>query len=452
MPASKKIAVTAFLLFFSSFIFSQTLQNRDPRIASMINEISSSNLKNNIEKLVSFGTRHTFSNNQKEGRGIEAACRWVKGEFEKIALTAKSQFVTVWDTFTVNPDGRRIRNKAQLFNVLGRLKGNNPDDKRVFIISAHIDSRNGGANDTEGEAPGANDDASGVALILELARIMSGTKFPADILFAVLTGEEQGLLGAAHLAKIALENKWNIAAVLNNDMVGNTLSSGVKISDNTRVRVFSEGIPSFETDEMKAVRQAVSGENDSKSRQLARYLKEIGERYVDNIEVKMIYRNDRFLRGGDHTPFLKQGFTAVRITEMNENFDRQHQNIREEKGIKYGDLPEFVDYEYVRKIGGINLALIANANFAPLPPERVLIETREVTNETKLIWNSPAGEKPAGYFVLIRETASPMWEKKIFTEGNEIKIPYSKDNFFFAVQSCSANGNESVPVFPSIQR
>ncbi len=446
------VAVCLLILISSLNVQAQAGHNRDSRIASMISEISSLNLRNNVAKLAGFGTRHTFSGNAKNERGIEAACRWVKNEFEKIASGSKSKFEVVWDTFTVNPDGRRIKNRAQLFNVLGRLKGNNPDDKRVFIISAHIDSRNGNANDTEGDAPGANDDASGVALILELARVMAGREFPADILFAVLTGEEQGLLGATHLAKTAMENGCIIGAMLNNDMVGNTLSSGVNLSDNLRVRIFSEGIPAFETDEMKAVRQAVSGENDSRSRQLARYVKETGERYVDNLEVKLIYRNDRFLRGGDHTPFLKAGFTAVRITEMNENFDRQHQNIREEKGVKYGDLPEYVDYEYVRKIGAMNLAVIANAAYAPLPPEKVIIETREVTNETNLKWIPPAGDKPAGYYVLIRETTSPVWEKKIFVEGTGINIPYSKDNYFFAVQSCGARGNESIPVFPSIQR
>ena len=445
----------AFLLFLLASVVSlsgQTIMHRDSKISGMVNELSTNNLKATVQKLVGFGTRHSFSTNEDDIRGITAACKWVNGEFDKIAIATGGRFEAVWDTFTVNPDGRRILKKEQMINVIGRLKGNNKEDKRVFLVSGHIDSRNGSANDTKIDAPGANDDASGVALVVELARIMSKYNFPADIVFTVVSGEEQGLYGSTHIAEKAKEENWNIEAMLNNDMVGNSGSSGNRIEDNIQVRVFSEGIPAFETDRMKRERIATSGENDSKSRQLARYIKEVGERYVDNIEVKLIYRSDRFLRGGDQSPFSRNGFTAVRLTEMNENFDRQHQNIREENGIKYGDVIEFVDFEYVRKIAAINLAVIANANLAPGTPVNAAIEVREVANNTKIKWETPGGTAPDGYYVLMRETSSPVWQKKFFVKGNELMLPYSKDNYFFAVQSVDKEGHESLPVFPAIAR
>jgi hypothetical protein len=215
-----------------------------------------------------------------------------------------------------------------------------------------------------------------------------------------------------------------------------------------QVRVFSEGVPFYETDEMKNLRQSTNQENDSRSRQLARYIKEVGERYVDQLEIKLVYRNDRFLRGGDHTPFNRQGFTAIRFCEMNENYDHQHQNIRKENGIQYGDLPEFVDYEYARKITAVNLAVLANLALAPAQPQNVGIVVKEVTNKSTLKWEKPVGKNPKGYFVLLRETFQPFWQKKIYTEQTEITIPYSKDNYFFAVQSVDENGHESLPIWP----
>jgi len=448
----RRIVLLAFLWFsLSSALLSQTISFRDSKISKMINEISQVNLKNNVTKLVNFGTRHSLSADEKE-KGLFAACRWVKEEFDKIALSSGGSFEAVWDTFTVKPDGRRIKNSISMVNVLGKLKGNSPSDNRVFIVSGHIDSRNGNANDAQGTAPGANDDASGVSLVMELAKIMAKRNFPATIIFAVVCGEEQGLYGSSHLADMAKKSNWNVTVMLNNDMVGNSQSSGTGLNDNIRFRVFSETLPAFETDEMKSMRQTMSGENDSRSRQLARYVKEVGEEYVENVEVKLIYRNDRFLRGGDHTPFLKNGFTAVRFCEMNENYDRQHQNVKEENGKKFGDLIEFVDFEYVRKIAAVNLAVLAEAAYAPLSPEKVFLETRELGNDTKLKWTVSTGSKPAGFNILIRETSSPVWEKKIYTTGTEAVIPYSKDNYFFAVQSCDDKGHRSIPVFPQVQR
>jgi hypothetical protein len=306
--------------------------------------------------------------------------------------------------------------------------------------------------DRTGDAPGANDDGSGTSAVLECARIMSKHSFPSTIIFVAVSGEEQGLLGSAFMANKAKKENWNVEAVLNNDIMGSNNSNETNIVNNTRVRVFSEGIPAFETEKNIARIRSLGLENDSKSRQLARYVKEIGERYVDNLEVVMIYRSDRFLRGGDHLPYLQNGFTAVRITEMNENFTRQHQDVRIENGIHYGDLPEHIDYEYLRKNTAMNLANLANLAKAPSVPEEVKIVIKSLSNSTSLSWQPARNGKIKGYYILMRETTSPVWQKKIFTTENKIVLPYSKDNYFFAVQSVNEAGNESLPVVPEVSR
>lgn len=443
----KQLTIIILSIFFSN-IFAQNIINRDEKITSMISQISAENLEKYVRKLVSFDTRHSLSTRTNQEKGIGAACNWVKSQFESFAKVSDGRLIVKLDSFYVEPDGRRITRKVLMTNPMAILKGTDPNDNRVFIVGGHIDSRATEANDSTSTAPGANDDASGVAAVIELARVMSKYEFPATIIFVAFSGEEQGLYGATHLAKKAKEENWNLVAMLNNDMIGNSFSNETFLKDNMQVRVFSEGVPFYETDEMKNLRQSTNQENDSRSRQLARYIKEIGERYVDQLEIKLVYRNDRFLRGGDHTPFNRQGFTAIRFCEMNENYDHQHQNIRKENGIQYGDLPEFVDYEYARKITAVNLAVLANLAFAPAQPQNVGIVVKEVTNKSTLKWEKPVGKNPKGYFVLLRETFQPFWQKKIYTEQTEITIPYSKDNYFFAVQSVDENGHESLPVWP----
>jgi hypothetical protein len=237
-------------------------------------------------------------------------------------------------------------------------------------------------------------------------------------------------------------------AMLNNDMIGNSYSDETHLRDNTRVRIFSEGIPLLESEEMAAMRRYTNAENDSKSRQLARYIKETGERYVDQIEVKLIYRNDRFLRGGDHTPFAREGFTAIRMTEYNENYRYHHQDVREEDGQQYGDLPEFVDYDYLRKNTAVNLASLANLALAPSAPRNVGVDVSRLTNKTTLKWEAPKTGTAKGYYVLMRETDQSTWQKKFYTENTEHTVPYSKDNYFFAVQAVGEDGAESLAVFP----
>lgn len=432
---------------------SQTVIQRDPFIAEMVGSVSSDSLQAYIDKLVSFGTRHTMSTTTDSKKGIGAARNWVVQKFNSFAGATGGRLTAFVDTTSLHPDGKRVNKTVSLGNAMAVLKGTDPTDKRIFLITGHLDSRVSDVMNATADAPGANDDASGVAAVIECARLLSRSKYPATIIFVAVSGEEQGLLGAGFLAEKAKTEGWNLQAVLNNDIMGSNNSSETNIIDNTRIRVFSEGLPAFELDKKAAGIRSMGLENDGNARQLARYVKEIGERYVDNLEVKLIYRNDRFLRGGDHTPFVQRGFAAVRITEMNENFYHQHQDIRVENKIQYGDLREFMDFEYLRKNTAMNLACLANLAGSPSVPEEVKIDVKNLTNSSFLSWNKPTtGKAPKGYFVLIRETSEAQWQKKIYTTQTSIRLPYSKDNYFFAVQSVSEEGHESLAVTPQVGR
>jgi hypothetical protein len=428
----------------------QTVVKRDAAIAQMVNEVSASNIETNVRKLVSFRTRHSLSDTLSKTEGIGAARNWIKAEYEKYAKASGGRMTVQFDAF-VQPKSDRINQPTTLKNILAVLKGTDPTDTRVYIVSGHYDSMPSNVMDSVSTAPGANDDASGTAVSMELARVMATRQFPSTIIFMAVAAEEQGLYGSANVAKRAKAEKWNVDAMLNNDIVGNSHGQDNDLKDNTRVRVFSDGIPTIAESNAAQIRSLIGngGENDSPSRQLARYVKEIGERYVDQLDVKLIYRRDRFLRSGDHVPFLQQGFTAVRFTEMNEDFTREHQNVRTEKGVAYGDVPEHVDYNYVQKVARMNLSVLANLATAPAQPENVSMLTRALTNNTDLKWDAPKeGKQPAGYYILMRETTSPYWEKKTFVTDTQITLGYSKDNYFFAVQAVDADGHESLPVFP----
>lgn len=443
----KKLLIIS-LLFSYNFLSAQTTIHRDAEIEKMVKEISPDSLKSYINTMVLFGTRNTLSTQTNAERGIGAARNWVLGKFNAFAKQANGRLSAFIDTSTLQPDGKRIDAITVLGNVVATLKGTDPNDNRIFIISGHLDNMRSSPTERLGDAPGANDDGSGCAAVIECARIMSQHQFPATIIFVTVSGEEQGLLGSAFMSEKAKKENWNIVAVLNNDIMGSNNSNETNIINNTKVRVFSEGIPAYETEKAAANIRNLGLENDGKSRQLARYVKEVGERYIDNIEVVLIYRNDRFLRGGDHTPYVQRGFAAVRITEMNENYTHQHQDVRIENGIQYGDLEAYIDYEYLRKNTGINLASLANLAKAPAIPDSVKIDVKKLTNSTLLYWQKPKLGKPNGYYVLVRESTSAFWQKKIFTTERDMRLPYSKDNYFFAVQSVNESGNESLPVVP----
>lgn len=436
------------LIISANHCFCQTIIQRDAEIEKMVKEVSADSLKSYIKTLVAFGTRNTLSTQTDANRGIGAARNWVLTKFNEFASKSNGRLTAMIDTTTLKPDGRRIDAVTLLGNVVATLKGTDPADNRIFIVSGHLDNMRSSPTERLGDAPGANDDGSGCAAVIECARIMSMHGFPATIIFVTVSGEEQGLLGSAFMSEKAKKENWNIVAVLNNDIMGSNNSNETNIINNTKLRVFSEGIPAYETEKVAANIRNLGLENDGKSRQLARYVKEVGERYVDNMEVMLIYRNDRFLRGGDHTPYVQRGFAAVRITEMNENYTHQHQDVRVENGIQYGDLEEYIDYEYLRKNTGINLACLANLSKAPAMPDSVRMEVKKLTNSTLLYWQAPKTGKAKGYYVLVRETTSAFWQRKIFTTDTEMRLPYSKDNYFFAVQTLNETGNESLPVVP----
>lgn len=429
-------------------LFAQKTEVKDPNITNLVSEVSSSNLEQIIKKLVSFHTRHTLSDTLSKTTGIGAARNWIKSEFEKYSLASGGRLQVSFDTFTQPADGRRITAPVVLKNVVAILPGTDPNDKRMLMVSGHYDSRVTDVMNAKDFAPGANDDASGVAVAMEMCRIMSKQKFNCTLIFVAMVGEEQGLYGATNLAKRAKEEGWNVHLLMNNDIVGNSYGMETDIKDNKSVRVFSEGVSPIETKEQAAARQAAGTENEGKARQAARYIKEIAERYVDQLDVKLIYRRDRFLRGGDHTPFAQQGFAAVRITEINEDFNRQHQDIRTENGFKYGDLPEYVDYNYLQKVTRMNLSVMSNLALSVQEPENVIVVTSGLTNKTELKWDAPKGKAPAGYYVLMRETSSPFWEKKFFVKEPKAILAYSKDNYFFGVQAVDADGHESLAITP----
>ncbi|WP_317125823.1 M20/M25/M40 family metallo-hydrolase [Chryseobacterium elymi] len=352
----------------------------------------------------------------------------------------------------IQPDGKRIDKVTNLGNPIAFLKGTDPNDKRIFLISAHLDSRVTDVMNRTLFAPGANDDGSGVSAVIEAARILSRSSFPASVIFVTFSGEEQSLIGSKLLADKAKKENLQIEAVLNNDMIGNPKAGESGEINNRILRVFSEGLPYVELDKKAIGIRNLGLENDSESRQLARYIKEIAEQYIRGLEVKLIYRNDRFLRGGDHSSFISQGFPSVRLTEYYENYDHQHQDVRVENNKQYGDLPEFIDYNYLKRNVAANIAVLASLAKAPSKPERVEVMVKELTNSTSLQWEKPKSGTPAGYYILVRETDSPVWQKKIFTKELSTKIPLSKDNYIFAVQSVNQSGNLSVPVIPGIAR
>ncbi|MDR0796692.1 MAG: M20/M25/M40 family metallo-hydrolase [Tannerella sp.] len=433
-----------FLLFIPSLMWSQVIDNRDANLSRAINDISIANMRQTVDDLVGFHTRNNFSSKTDTKKGIGAAATYLYKRLAEYAKTSDGRLEVEMSPYKATVP--RSEDEIELVNVIATIRGN---DSRVIALLAHYDNRGGNGNDGEAFAPGANDDGSGVAALLEIARILSKQPLGATLKLMFVSGEEHGLWGARHQAKIAAEQQWSLIAVINNDMIGNAEGSQTGTHDNTTIRVFSEGIPVTETDAQRQQRSYNSAENDSPSRQLARYIKEIGERYVDNMTVQLIYRNDRFGRGGDHTPFAREGFAAVRMTEVNENYDRTHQDVGERDGIRFGDMPWGIDWEYLRKNTAVNLSTAANLALAPYVPENVRIaNATRLTNIVEIEWQTPQqGKKPKGYYVLVRQTDVSTWQRKIFIADTRIALPLSKDNYFFAVQSVDEEGHESLPVF-----
>ena len=415
-----------------------------PLLRTVAADVDAKALESTIRSLVGFGTRHTLSDTKPETRGIGAARRWAKARFETISKDCGGCLTveTPSQVFT----GRRVPSPTEVMDVLAIQKGTS-DPNRVIIIAGHIDSRVTDVMNFTSDAPGANDDGSGVAAVIEAARVLSKHKFPATLVFAVLSGEEQGLLGGKVLADYAKANGWRVEADLNNDIVGNSRGqSGVM--DNTHVRVFSEGTKAVETPEQANGRRYNGGEVDSPSRNLARYLDGLADRYLTNFDVVMVYRTDRYGRGGDQVPLLEAGYPAVRVTEAVENYDRQHQDLRTEKGKVYGDTIEGVDFAYLAQVTRLNVVAMASLASAPPPPAGVKIEGA-VSPDTKVSWAPTPGA--AGHRVWWRVTTDPTWRLNRWVPGPVATTTLKDvviDDYFFGVSSVSPDGWESPIVFP----
>jgi len=430
---------------------------QDPVVVQVIRDISPAQIQQTIAKLVSFGTRHTLSVNNPDAatsdQGIVAARKWIKSEFERYSALCNGCLEVKTDTFTQQPKAR-FPQAAELQNVYAILRGTDPvQSKRIYLVTGHYDSRNKDPLNSTNPAPGANDDGSGTAVSLECARVLSKHKFPATIIFLTVAGEEQGLDGSGHFARMAKEQGWQLQGVLNNDIVGGNNTPGDTTRKANIVRVFSEGLPAAATEaEVTRIRSS-GGENDSSSRQLARYIQEVGAAYnFGKFSPQLIFRRDRYLRGGDHTAFNNQGFAAVRFTEYREDFHHQHENPRTENGIEFGDLPKFVDYDYVANVARLNAATLASLASAPAPPAKVRLSTAGLENDSKIQWEPAAGA--AAYEVLWRQTTDAGFPPGNVTRTTETKadLNESKDNVIFGVRSLDDKGHKSLIVIPEPER
>jgi len=419
----------------------------NPAIESLLKQVSASKIEEYNRKLVSFGTRNTNSAQDDPNRGIGAARDWIFSEFQRISEACGGCLEVQKQTF-LQPKGRRVPADINLTNVVATLKGTSDPD-RVIVVSGHYDSMCNDPSDGDCDAPGANDDGSGTAAVIEMARVMSASRFEATIVFMTVAGEEQGLLGATYYAEEAKKAGINIQAMFTNDIIGGVKTFKDRPDRNT-VRVFAEGVPSDETEQQAGLRRSVGGENDSAARQLGRYIKETADLYSPDFKVSLIYRRDRYLRGGDHIPFLERGFPAVRFTEPHEDYTHQHQNVRTENGVFYGDTPEFVDYGYIANVTKVNVAALASIALAPAAPKDAGIVLTRLTNDTDLKWAAAEASDIAGFEILWRETTDPFWTHSKFV-GNVTSFTMenmSKDNWFFGIRAVDKDGNRSPVAFP----
>jgi hypothetical protein len=429
-------------------LLSQQPPDRNNTVTTIVSEVSRENLKTIVQKLVSFETRHTLSDTVSETRGIGAARRWIKSEFERYAKQSNGRLKVEFQEGIANV-GNRVPRPTRICNVVATLQPRSGavDSDRLFLVTGHYDTRAGNPMDTVSAAPGANDDGSGIALVLELARVLSKHEFEATIVFIAFAGEEQGLLGANQWSEMARQARLRVQGVLNNDMVGNTISGDGTV-ESSYVRLYSEALSPLDTGSTLRMRNTLGQENDGPSRTLARYVQEVGERYVPGFGIKMIYRRDRFLRGGDHSPFHDRGFAAVRIVDVKENYDHQHQNTRTEDGKRYGDLVDFMDFNYLARNARVNIAVLASLALAPAGPAGVGVMTTQLAYDTKLRWNKNRESDLAGYFVRYRETSAAQWHGGMFTTDTTATLKLSKDDFLFGVQAVDKEGNASLISLP----
>lgn len=443
----------------------------DPSIRAAVQQISARRIQHDITTLVGFYNRSTLSSDDKDvpaGHGVLAAANWIEAQLRADSAACGGCLQVKRDTFTQAP-GDRVAQPTVINNIYAVLRGSDPAQaNRMYLVTGHYDSRDSSNQDTRLAAPGANDDASGVAVSLECARVLSKLHFPATLVFAAVAGEEQGLYGSSHLAAYAKQQGWNLEGVLNNDIVGGNTTPGDTLQNKHLVRVFSEGIPATATERQLRMIRMLGGESDSPSRELARAIMGVDRTYFQDNNAAdgetraeqrsrpepfrsvLIFRLDRYLRGGDHYSFNLQGFPAVRFTEWREDFHHQHQNVRVENRVQYGDLLRFVDFDYVAHVAALNAATLATLASAPGTPRNARIITQKLDNNTELTWEAPAGAAVGTtYQIVWRDTSAPDWQF-FYSAGasTSATIPISKDNVIFGVRSVNRQGQRSPAVYP----
>jgi hypothetical protein len=418
-------------------------------VKNLLRGISDRRIEATVRKLAGFGTRHTLSDTASDERGIGAARRWIKAQLDTCAQQSGGRLKVELDSFTAQP-GRRIPQPTELVNVVATLPGDQAESVgRIYLVSGHYDSMPSNVMDPATDAPGADDDASGTAAVIEMACQMAKLHFDATLVFVAVAGEEQGLVGSTHVAEEARKAGKNIAGMFTNDIVGNSRAEDGRV-DRGRVRLFAEGVPDVKemSDELRTLVRT-GGENDTPTRELARFIKEHAERDVAGMKVDLVWRRDRYLRGGDHAPFLNAGYAAVRFTEPAENYKHQHQTPRVEGGAQYGDLPEFVDFAYIAQVARVNAAALAALALAPAAPRGVQLETVKLENDTALRWDASTEPDLAGYRIVWRDTTAPLWQNhKDVGLVTRATLPLSKDNVVFGVQAIDKDGNVSVASYP----
>jgi hypothetical protein len=418
-------------------------------VRHMLDDVKAKNIEQTITTLAGFGTRHTLSTQTDPNRGIGAATTWVYNQLQAYAAASGGRMTVEKQTFT-QPAGNRIPVPTEITNVIATLHGRQPASAgRTYVVSGHLDSRVTDVLNGTSDAPGADDDASGVAAVLELARVMSKHDFDATIVFAVFSGEEQGTFGSINYATRLKDAGVNVAGMFSNDIIGNTLGqNGVR--DRHDLRVFAEGPSPQETPAQAAIRRTMGGENDSPPRELARFVREAAEAAVPKMNVWIIYRRDRFLRGTDDGPFLDRGYPGLRMTEPNEDYRHEHQDVREENGVEFGDRLKFVDFDYVANVAQVNLAALAGLANGPAAPSGVKVEAATLTVDTSLEWQANSEPDLKGYEIVYRETNAPYWQHTV-PVGNVTSFTVkgiTKDNFLFGVRAVDTDGNRSVVTFP----
>ncbi|MFE0022093.1 M20/M25/M40 family metallo-hydrolase [Amycolatopsis sp. NPDC059021] len=420
-------------------------QRPDRELRAILREVDERRVEAIVRKLASFGTRHTLSSQDDPKRGIGAARDWIFAELQRYAAASDGRMIVELQSY-IQPPGDRVPVPTRITNVLATLRGTS-EPGRVYVVSGHYDSRCSDPMDATSDAPGADDDASGVAVSMELARVFATRETAATIVFAAVAGEEQGLHGARHLATQFRAANTDVQAMFTNDIVGSsTADDGTR--DPRTIRLFAEGVPTAETPAEANLRRSIGGENDSPPRQLARFVRSVAENDATGMNVRVVYRRDRYLRGGDHIPFLEQRYPAARFTEPAENFAHQHQNVRVENGVQFGDLPEFCDFGFIARVARVNGAALWSLATAPGTPAGVGIRTAALTNASELLWQRSAGA--VGYEVLWRETTAPDWTHRIDVgDVTTAKIDLSKDNVFFGVRAVGPSGHRSPVAYPT---